>query len=152
MMRVLLPTGKLHKIECAKPVCESVVKMNGEYKFLFEIAKNLEVEPTGIALKISNDRKSTFVSTLEQVYIGNLTTEKVGSILSELMEKGYYDFTKIQFQHKNYMAELAFDKGESLPFSSDITVSFGMPDFFYGYDGNHIVSAYGEARKEDEEE
>lgn len=151
MVKILSPTGVLCEIERAVPVCEAVVKINGVRQLFFERAKSLKVNPTGIALKVHADMIEPFDILPSELYIGNLPAEKIGVILSELAKQGYYDFTKQEYQQKEYIFDLAVDKGESLPFSSDITDLVGLPKFFNPLCVNHLIPADLEQDEEEED-
>ena len=130
-MRIITPTGKVHKVCNAVPYAEKKEVFNGRVHVNTEVAVNLGVCPTGI--KLSLEREPNDFS-FPSIYIGNLAPEKVQEILDSLLKLGYFDFSKLDYQKvENFMFNnsMKIDGGVSLPYfqenivSTDIFSPFG---------------------------
>lgn len=126
MFRILSPSGKVYEFEKAIPICEVTVNLNGEKHHVFEKAKNLKVNPTGILLKSTEPGGGLWSPIANEVYVGNLPAPTVKVILSELTSQGYYDFTRMQYQQAEFLADVTIDEGASKPYTSDITNMIGI--------------------------
>ena len=115
-MRIITPTGKVHKVCNAVPYAEKKEVFNGRVHVNTEVAMNMSVKPTGI--KLSLEREPNDFS-IPSVYIGNLAPEKVQEILSALLKEGYYDFSKLEYQkveNIGFNSSMEIDGGKTLPF------------------------------------
>lgn len=145
-MRIITPTGKVHKVCNAVPYAEKKEVFNGKTRVNSEVAVNMNVKPTGI--KFSLEREPNDFST-PSVYIGNLAPEKVQEILSALLKEGYYDFSKLEYQkvvNIGFNSSMEMDGGKTLPFYQGNIC-----------DNSSIFSLFGDcvtypAKEEDEEE
>ena len=103
MYRILSPNGKLLTSRKIEPVIEKVIKMNGKQQRVSEFAEGFKNEPN--AILISADTELTH----EQLYIGNLKPAKVQEIMETLLQDGYYNFSKMQYQDTRKVNKLVFD-------------------------------------------
>lgn len=118
ILKILSPKGNLLSVERVARVCEKRIDFNGEYRDLYEVAKNSSVSATGLAFKVVSEPMGFVV---QELYVGNLKPELVNEIMTELLVVGYYDFTQMEFQTTKCERKLVLDGGATLPFSSDIT-------------------------------
>jgi len=58
----------------------------------------------------------------DRIYIGNLTSAKIKSILQSLVKDGYYDFTSMRYQSAKRLSKVVFDDENHLPYTSEITI------------------------------
>ena len=115
-MRILTPTGKVHKVCNAVPYAEKKEVFNGKVHVNTEVAVNLGVCPTGI--KLSLEREPNDFS-MPSIYIGNLAHEKVQEILDSLLKLGYFDFSKLEYQkveNIGFNSSMEIDGGKTLPY------------------------------------
>lgn len=124
-MRIITPTGKVHKVYNVVPYVEKKEVFNGRVHVNTEVAVNLGVCPTGIKLSLEREPDDF---CLPSVYIGNLAFEKVQEILSALMKEGCYDFSRLEYQKlKNYFDNnMKIDGGISLPYYRENACSDNM--------------------------
>ena len=123
MYKILGATGNLFLAEKARPVVEKVVKMNGETKRLIEVANGFEKNPTGLVIYGKQKNLGFGMSDSEDdIYIGNLTSTKIKSILQSLVKYGYYDFTSMRYQSAKRLSKVVFDDENHLPYTSEITI------------------------------
>ena len=62
----------------------------------------------------------------ENFIIGNLTSEAIKNITSQLCEKGFYDFSSLEYQDYKNINELVIDGGKSLPYvNCNVSTYFG---------------------------
>lgn len=120
ILKILSPKGNLLKIDKVARVAEKHFEFNGNERNLFEVAKNSKVPANGLAFEIVSKTSEPFFP--QEIYVGNLKPEKVEEILNALLVQGYYDFTKLEFQTVKLEKDVVIDGGDSLPFSTDITV------------------------------
>lgn len=144
-MRIITPTGKVHKVCNVVPYAEKKEVFNGRVHVNTEVAINLGVCPTGI--KLSLEREPNDFS-FPSIYIGNLAPEKVQEILDSLLKLGYFDFSKLEYQ-----------KVENIGFNSSMEIDGGktLPYFQENICDNDIFSPFGgrvsyPASEEDEED
>ena len=87
-MKIVTPLGQLKECHGVKPFVEELYKCkNKEIRRAHFLASKDEV-PSGVKLVISG----------RCIYIGNLRPENVEAIIHDLLETGYYDFRKFQYQ------------------------------------------------------
>ena len=145
-MRIITPTGKVHKVCNAVPYAEKKEVFNGKTRVNSEVAVNMNVKPTGI--KFSLEREPNDFS-IPSVYIGNLAPEKVQEILSALLKEGYYDFSKLEYQkveNIGFNSSMEIDGGKTLPFYQENICD--NSSIFSPFDGCVTYPA----KEEDEEE
>lgn len=112
-MRVIVPSGKIVEIFRITPVCEGKVRVNGHSKFFFEVAKSLDSNPTGIAVE------GNFAEPI--LYIGNLSSGMVDSIITAVMSLGYYDLSTFKYQRQTDLQKVVLDDGRSGAYTSEFT-------------------------------
>lgn len=146
MIRILLPSGHLIETEHIAPLIEKVVEMNNDKRRLVEVAKNLDVEPNAVIIRINSKacmHDGSKLQMLEDVVVGNLKPAKVKEIVREAVNQGYYDFTTLKYQDAQFVGDIVLDNGESLPYASDISVgSFPFMLHDYEYRVGTIPAAY----------
>lgn len=119
-MRVITPRGNLLKVDRVVRVVEKSVNFNGSTRQFFEVAKNIDVESTGIAMRVAEAGMSTVFGPYE-IYVGNLKPSVVEEIITTLTKEGYFDFTKFMYQNVESQSEVVLDGGDSIPFCSEFT-------------------------------
>lgn len=114
-MRIITPTGKICKVFSVELLAEKKEVFNGKIDVKREAAVDMSVKPTGLRCYVvynQNDFSTPYV------YIGNLAFEKVREIQKTLLEKGFYDFSVLEYQKVSLSEpqKLVIDGGKSLPF------------------------------------
>lgn len=114
-MRIITPTGEICKVCNVEFMVEKQEIFNKRVCTSREIAADMSVKPTGLKCYIvynQNDFSTPYV------YIGNLAFEKVREIQKTLLEKGFYDFSVLEYQKTSLLEpqKLVIDGGKSLPF------------------------------------
>lgn len=105
MSRVLLPNGSIVKVSSARAVCEKFVELEGEVKRVWEPVKSID----------SANRISFPANGL--VYaIGNLTSERVKSIMQKMLEADCLDCTLLDLQEVSKVSEIK----EGIPYFQTI--------------------------------
>jgi len=114
-MRIITPTGKICKVCNVEFMAEKQERFNKRVSTSREVAVDMSVKPTGLRCYTEYDRDD--ISML-YVYIGNLAFEKVREIQKTLLEKGFYDFSVLEYQKVSLSEpqKLVIDGGKSLPF------------------------------------
>lgn len=145
MMRIITPKGELRKVKRVVAVCEMRNQFNGRMDRKIEIANDMSYNPTGVCLEL-DVRDTGFVACGQEVFIGNLKTEKVQEILRKLLKEGYFDFSELEYQKADLYKETVFDEGKSKPYTSDY-VAEPYPSLLcmgsFGFDTMHpIVRAH----------
>lgn len=128
MVKILSPNGKLFICGEVTPYCETKIPFNGREKFIYEPAVDMDVNPTAIVMKTSEDLNDEKFFVPHSLYVGNLSTEKVAEIMEKLLTDGYYDFSKLEYQKVREFECVSFDNGKSLPYTNDIT---SIPELGY---------------------
>ena len=123
MMKVVTTKGEIREVNSVIPFAEVKVKLNGDKRYLCEKAEKKEYA-NGLLLSYEN-RNGFCGGGSGDFLVGNLSNDKVQEILSSLTEKGYYDFSDMEFQQKKTLKKVKIDGGKSLPYSTDQVV----PDF-----------------------
>ena len=118
MMRIITPKGELRKVKRVVAVCEMRNQFNGRMDRKIEIANDMSYNPTGVCLEL-DVRDTGFVACGQEVFIGNLKTEKVQEILRKLLKEGYFDFSELEYQKADLYKETVFDEGKSNAYTSD---------------------------------
>ena len=123
-MRIITPTGDICKVCNVEFMVEKQEIFNKKVCINREIAADMSVKPTGLKCYIvynQNDFSTPYV------YIGNLAFEKVREIQKALLEKGFYDFSVLEYQKTSLLEpqKLVIDGGKSLPFYENF-LSKGM--------------------------
>lgn len=113
MIRIINPAGKLQYVNQVQPVCEKQIMFNGRRIVIMEPAKDLSVEATALALRIAETSQTEQPFFSEELQIGNLKPEKVLEIVHVLGEKGYYDFSTLNYQNAKEYNQVVWDNGES---------------------------------------
>ena len=119
MMKVVTTKGEIREVNSVIPFAEVKVKLNGDKRYLCEKAEKKEYAN---GLLLSYENRNGFCGgglDLGDFLVGNLGNDKVQEILSSLTEKGYYDFSDMEFQKKKALKKVKIDGGKSLPYSSD---------------------------------
>lgn len=123
MMRIITPKGELRKVKRVVAVCEMRNQFNGRMDRKIEIANDLSYKPTGLCLKFDTEG-TNFRMYGQELYIGNLKTEKVQEILRKLVKEGYFDFSEMEYQKMDMVENTVFDEGKSKPYTSDFLVDY----------------------------
>lgn len=114
-MRIIIPTGEICKVCNVEFMVEKQEIFNKRVCTSREVAADMSVKPTGLKCYVVYNQNNFLTP---YVYIGNLAFEKVREIQKTLLEKGFYDFSVLEYQ-KASMSEpekLVIDGGKSLPF------------------------------------
>lgn len=119
-LRVMLPSGTVCSVEEACPVAEKVVSFNGERRRFMEAAKNMKREANGVCIyrKTKSDSCGFMSADDRWVVIGNLKNEQVQEILKQLNEKGYYDFSKFEYQKVRKVSDIKYG-ADYQPYTSE---------------------------------
>lgn len=114
-MRIITPTGKICKVCNVELMAEKQERFNNRVSTSREVAVDMSVKPTGLRCYTEYDRNDI---SMPYVYIGNLAFEKVREIQKTLLEKGFYDFSVLEYQKVSLSEpqKLVIDGGKSLPF------------------------------------
>lgn len=114
-MRIITPTGKICKVCNVELMAEKQERFNKRVSTSREVAADMSVKPTGLRCYTEYDRNDI---SMPYVYIGNLAFEKVREIQKALLEKGFYDFSVLEYQKVSLSEpqKLVIDGGKSLPF------------------------------------
>ena len=135
-MRVLTPKGKILKIGKAEQVVEARVHFNGDDIRLCQVAKDKAQSVNGVYLTKSIDG---FGMASENIFIGNLKSEKVKEIMNELLTQGYVDLSALQYQPPATGEKLFdFDDGQTLPYYVD------EPMYIMKYSPNSLHSPFSD--------
>lgn len=108
MMRIISPRGQLLLISEVQPVCEKTVLFNGENRIIMGKANDLSVKPTALAMRLPDEKD--YISS--ELLIGNLEPETVVDIIRALCKEGYFDFSQLAYQKKEFSQRL-LDDGKS---------------------------------------
>ena len=114
-MRIVTPKGAVRKIDKAYPFTEASTYINNRRKYIFEPAEKLQYA-TGVVLTADMNLCGQNVFT-----IGNLKNATVREIVHSLAEKGFYDFSGIEYQNAKNMKDVVIDGGIKPPYCSDFT-------------------------------
>lgn len=114
-MRIITPTGEICKVFSVELLAEKKEVFNGKIDVKREAAVDMSVKPTGLRCYVVYNQNDFLTP---YVYIGNLAFEKVREIQKTLLEKGFYDFSVLEYQKANLLEpqKLVIDGGKSLPF------------------------------------
>ena len=114
-MKVLTPKGILLSIAGVLPVVEKRVSFNGSEVRLCQLVKDKYQTVTGLYLTTDAEEPCTDIS--ENFLVGNLKPVVANDIMHCLLEKGYYDFSQLDYQEKVGVFEnYTFDEGISKPY------------------------------------
>lgn len=128
-MRIITPYGKVKEFTKVELCTEKLFDFNGRKILKSEkIAK--EVVPNAIFINSNAEsiRGGIFepCNYTENFIIGNLTPEAIKNITSQLCEKGFYDFSSLEYQGYKNISELVIDGGKSLPYVNyNVSTYFG---------------------------
>lgn len=114
-MRIITPKGAVRKIDKVYPFTEASTCINNRRKYIFEPAEKLQYA-TGVVLTVDMNLCGQNVFT-----IGNLKNATVREIVHSLAEKGFYDFSGIEYQDAKNMKDVVIDGGIKPPYCSDFT-------------------------------
>ena len=121
MVRVLLPTGQLDaSVSEFKPIKEMVIKLNGKKRLITESVETaFDEEVSGLM----------FGMGLATRKVGNLSSQTVKEILQEVLEKGYYDFSKLNLVFVKNRKEIMRLGGNTPYYYSSIHEALPHPFF-----------------------
>lgn len=123
MMRIITPKGEVRKIKRAAAVCEMRNQFNGRMDRKIEIANDMSYNPTGVCL-VFDVEGTGFGMYGQELFIGNLKTEKVKEILRKLLKEGYFDFSELEYQKLDMVDDTVFDEGKTKPYTSDFIAGY----------------------------
>lgn len=112
MMRIISPRGQLLLIQEVQPVCEKTVMFNGEERIIMGKANDLSVKPTAVAMRLPDEKAGWNDCVSMELLIGNLEPETVVEIIRALCKEGYFDFSQLTYQKKEFSQRL-LDDGKS---------------------------------------
>ncbi len=110
MIRVMSPNGRLVQVNRICPVCEKQLSFNGHRITIMQCAKDWSVKPTALAMELIDD--------CEALVVGNLKPEITLEIARTVGEKGYYDFSLLDYQTVEKFEDVVMDEGESAAYSN----------------------------------
>lgn len=134
MIRIINPVGKLQYVDQVQPLCEKQVMFNGSRIIIMARAKDWSVEPTALALHITEGGRIEHPGFSDELQIGNLKPEKVLEIVHALGEKGYYDFSTLNYQNAKKYDQVVWDNGKGNAYCN-CTFEFEMTRQFCSYAG-----------------
>lgn len=114
-MRIVTPKGAVRKIDKVYPFTEAGTFINNRRKYIFEPAEKLQYA-TGVVLAVDTGLCGQNIFT-----IGNLKNATVREIVHSLAEKGFYDFSGIEYQEGKFITDIIIDGGIKPPYCSDFT-------------------------------
>lgn len=123
-MKIVTPKGAIRVVDKVVPVVEKRFKFNGKVRRLTETAKDLSVEPTALAFHYADNAIGIGCNYDVELFIGNLSFQKVAEIQQSLVKEGFFDFSGLEYQKVCRVEKTVFDEGASKPYTSDYV--FGM--------------------------
>lgn len=114
-MRIITPRGYVRKIDKVYPFTEASTYINNRRRYIFEPAEKLQYA-TGVVLAAD-----TGLCGQNVFIIGNLKNATVREIIRSLAEKGFYDFSGIEYQEGKFIKDIIIDGGIKPPYCSDFT-------------------------------
>lgn len=116
MMRVLTPNGNVIEVEKAEAVVEKRVSFNGSDIRLCQIAKDKNQPANGLYLSVKAE--SVFnISNDGNLLVGNLPTDTVKKIITNLAKDGFCDLSGFEYQPEIGISDKpVFDEGKSGPY------------------------------------
>ena len=137
MMRIISPRGQLLLIQEVQPVCEKAVMFNGENRIIMGKADDLSVKPTALAMRLPDEKEGIGWSDSvgRELMVGNLKPEMVVEIIRTLCKEGYFDFSQLAYQKKEFSQRI-LDDGKSGAYSCHIDGAGYCSRF--GMDSPHI--------------
>lgn len=115
-MRIITAKGRLFEVSKVEPLIEKSEVFNGSIHINREVANNTKAKSTG--LRFYADKS---VDGLQNFTVGNIPVEKVQEIQHILLEKGYYDFSAMEYQpDMRLFIKTKIDGGVSLPYFEEI--------------------------------
>lgn len=92
---VLMNRGKMDYLERMCAVQEEIVELEGKKQRVYEETKNIN---NANAIEVNMDGSEAF--------IGNLTGERVESIMKQALEQGYFDISSLGFKAVSELSEI----------------------------------------------
>ena len=123
-MKIVTPKGAIRVVDKVVPVVEKRFEFNGDKRRFVEIAKSLSFHPTALALHFADNSLGIGCDCGSELFIGNLSFEKVTEIQQSLAKEGFFDFSVLEYQKVDRLQKTVFDDGASKPYTSEYT--FGM--------------------------
>lgn len=120
-MKIVTPKGTIREVDKVVPVAETRFEFNGQKRRFVEIAKDLSVQPTALALHYA-DVNHTFGCEVE-LFVGNLSFTQVTEIQQSLIKDGFFDFSSLDYQKEAVIEDTVFDAGKSKAYTSDYTIN-----------------------------
>lgn len=117
MLRVVTPKGVLREAVRVTPVCELRGKLNKRTFRAVEFADGMDARPTAVQIEFQQQMPMLEMNLF--VFVGNLKPETVEGIMQELLSKGYFDFSSLEYQKAGLLENTIFDDGASKPYTSD---------------------------------
>jgi hypothetical protein len=118
MMRFINTKGEVLEANKVYTFTEAQITLNGVKKYIVEQAKDVKYV-TGVVIH-SEAGNNLFSCYQSDFVVGNLPNEKVQEIVHALGEKGYYDFSGMEYQKAKEMSKVNIG-ADFLPFCSDKT-------------------------------
>lgn len=130
-MKIMTPKGVIREIDKVVPVVEKRIEFNDESRRLVERAKDMSVQPTALALHYADN---TAFGCESELFVGNLSPQKVTEIQQSLVKDGFFDFSGLKYQKADRLDKTVFDEGASNAYTSE---------HIFGLMGNYTGSLYG---------
>ena len=124
-MKIITPKGAVREVDKVVPVVETRFAFNGQDRRFVENAKSMAEKPTALALHYADNAMGGLgCSAGMELFVGNLSSQQVIDIQQALVKEGFFDFSSLKYQDVKRVEKTVFDKGESKPYTSDVTCIF----------------------------
>ncbi len=138
-LRVMMPSGAIVSVLRATPITEKIISFNGEKRRFVGVARDMKREANGVLINVVGISKYTNQGSgdifdhfnpsnpctqqrtdevWDDVVIGNLQNGQVQEIMRELCEKGYYDFSRLEYQNVEATGDLKLGS-RYLPYNNE---------------------------------
>lgn len=125
-LRAVLPSGAVISVNEVVPLAEKLVVFNGRRRRFTEDARDMKAEANGLRIcRSAEPQQFPSFGSNNDVLIGNLRNGQVQEIIRQFAEKGYYDFSQLEYQKVKGLEDL--ELGEAyLPYNSEDNVMLGL--------------------------
>lgn len=112
-MKILTPKGMITMCDQVVPVVEKRLIFNGKQRRLTEAASGMEEKPTALAFQLTatgHQMMGVMPCGTQELFVGNLKTEKVAEIMKGLLKDGYADLSCFEYQKEFMIDKTVFDE------------------------------------------